>query len=117
MARQKYSNKLLMVCPAAIKDYANAAAEQTMGAGNGQTFLVGFSATGSAPATHYICHSPMTASFVATLVGLATTFPAIEAWVSGDADFSALAAFANAHVVDDVVAMDIISSLGLKQIS
>lgn len=112
--RQRFTNKLMMICPANIKDFANAAAVQTMGAGNERTFFVGYSADGNAPATHYVMHSQMTDSFVNTLIALSTTFPTIKAWVSGTADFTPLMSLAQVTIVDEVTPQTILNSEGLK---
>lgn len=94
----KYRNQILLLCPAALKDAANAAAEATLGSGHANTFSAGYSATGEAPATHYAARSAMTDGMAAQLGQLAAAFPTIQAWLDGPADFSGLAGLPQAHV-------------------
>lgn len=69
MATQ-YTRRLIIVCNAAVAAVANTAANQpdTADGGNGsQTFRVGLSVSGNAPATHYWCGWTMTPSHAAAI--------------------------------------------------
>ena len=113
----QYRNKLLLLCPAAVRDVANQAAGQVMGAGNEGTFTAAYSADGSQPATHYAANGVMTDGFVSELVALATNFPMIQGWVSGRANFTSLEDFANVHIVDDVDPHAILASIPLVPVN
>lgn len=115
--KRKFDNQLLMVCPANIKDYANAAAKQTMGSGNEHTFAAAYSANGENPPTHYASHSNMTSSFVVTLKGLSDAFPTMQVWVSGPADFSLIADLPQVKIVDELDPREILQELGLLPIT
>lgn len=112
----KYRNRILLVCPADLEDTANAAAEQTLGPGHGNTFTSGYSASGQAPATHYAACSAMTDGMIPQLVALAMAFPTIQAWVDGPGDFSSLAGLVHVHV-GDFQPLDALSQLGLRPLS
>lgn len=112
-----YRNRLLLLCPAAIKDAANAAASQVMGPGNDQTFRSGYSATGNEPATHYAACSVMQDEFIEQLAQVAGMFPSIRAWVSGPADFSSLAAFASQVAIGDFDPHEVLHGLDLVPVS
>lgn len=112
-----YRNKLLLLCPAAIKSAANIAAAQVLGPGNEQTFQAGFSSSGSAPATHFAACSVMEDSFVEQLVRLAAAFPTIRAWVAGPADFSRLEPFSSQVTIGEFVPHDVLADLNLFPVS
>lgn len=110
----KYRNKILLVCPAAVRDVANAAAEQVMGPGNDKSFTAA-QADKDAPGviTCYAANAVMTDAFVPQLVALATNFPMILGFVSGPADFTSLAGFDNVTILDDMDPHAVLASLNL----
>jgi hypothetical protein len=78
-----YRNRILLLCPAAARAAANAAATQALGPGNEDTFSAPYSPTGNAPATHYAACSLMTDGFARGLAGLAAAHPFVQAWIDG----------------------------------
>ena len=87
-----------MICPAARRDAANAAALQALGPGHENTFSSPYSKSGNAPATHYVACGPMTDSFIQKLAVLADVHPQIKAIVSGPGNFDKLSQKPNVKV-------------------
>jgi hypothetical protein len=92
----RHGNQIILICPAAKRDQANAAALQLLGPGHEDTFSSPYNASGSGQPTHYVACGRMTDEFIATLLELADQFPTIKAVVSGPGDFAALSAKPNA---------------------
>jgi hypothetical protein len=93
---RRYRNQIILICPAARRDAANAAALQALGPGHENTFSSPYSKSGNPPATHYVACGPMTDSFIPKLAILADVHPQIKAIVSGQGDFDKLAQKPNA---------------------
>lgn len=78
-----YRNRILLVCPAAAREAANAAALAALGPGNDNTLSAAYSADGREPATHYAACSVMTDGFTQGLGALAAAYPIVQAWIDG----------------------------------
>lgn len=115
-----WSERLIIVIPAARQAVANGAAKHVEwdAAAGENTFTVGLSPTGLAPATHYWCNAALTPTL---LVGVGNRLRASGATVAEATPLarSATPQAARLCVFDaaDWGAEDVLSALGLKRVA
>ena len=112
-----YKNRILVICPAALKDFVNAQAQaglDPLGADN--TLSVALSPTGDGEPTHYWAHSMLTNTGLGKIALLATALPTCKAWVDGEGDLSIFDALDNV-TTGDFSPKAVLASEGLNVIS
>jgi len=80
----KYRNQILLVCPAALREKANAAMVAMLGPGHEETFSSGYSTDGKT-VTHYVASGALTDGHLGEIKKFVESVPEIEIVVDGAA--------------------------------
>lgn len=80
----KHDNEILLVCPVAVREKANAAMVAMLGPGHADTFSAGYSTDGKA-ITHYVAHGWLTPTQIARVRKFVEAVQKIEIVASGAA--------------------------------